>query len=211
MKNLRERCFERFQRVGVKGDYAKLFREIEGQYEKPKRYYHTFYGHIGFCLNELETVEYLINKVDQVEMALLFHDIVMDFTTKDNEKKSADYAFEFCRKNGLNEEFAEGVHRFVMVTKHNAVPEDEDARIIIDIDFSILGQNEEIFKTYEHNIRKEYKMFSDEEYRNGRSNFLKGVLANRPDIFLTGHFRKKYKTQAHQNLENLIAKLSEEK
>jgi predicted metal-dependent HD superfamily phosphohydrolase len=78
-----------------------------------------------------------------------------------------------------------------------------------DIDYSILGQELEIFEEYERGIKYEYcewGRYSEFEYKEGRKKFLKGVLAL-PRIYFTNYFFDKYESKARENIKGLLEKL----
>ena len=48
-----------------------------------------------------------------------------------------------------------------------------DNALFLDADISILGSKLEVYKIYMQNIRKEYAIYSDKVYREGRKAVLK--------------------------------------
>ena len=94
---------------------------------------------------------------NQVEMALWFHDAIYDPKAKDNEQRSAELCRRTAEEAGLPEAFGRKVYDLVLTTQHHGAPEGGDARLLVDIDLSILGRPREAFDEYETNIRKEYR------------------------------------------------------
>ena len=66
---------------------------------------------------------------------------------------------------GLGERVAD----LILATKHAAVPTDADARLVVDIDLSILGSAEERFDRYERDVRREYRWVPGFIYRRKRA------------------------------------------
>ena len=198
-----------FAKSGAQGDWQSLFQEIKKEYQKPERYYHTFVGHIAFCLRELDHFSHCsVGNIDALELALLLHDCVMDFMGADNEERSATVAVTLCQEIGLSQQFGKEVARLILATKHDSAPEDDDAKLVIDIDLAILGQEAEIFDKYEKNVRQEYAFVPEEIFRKKRAEILKHFL-DRPSVFLTEYFQRKYEKQARENLKRSISKLEQ--
>ena len=56
----------------------------------------------------------------------------------------------------------------IVATKHDAVPKDADAGLLVDIDLSILGADPERFDEYERQVRFEYQWVADDAFRAAR-------------------------------------------
>lgn len=80
------------------------------------------------------------------------------------------------------------------------------ARLLIDIDLSILGKSAERFAEYEVGIRKEYAWVPINVSRERRSEILRGFL-NRNRIYTTKFFYDRYETCARRNISTLISDL----
>ncbi|HEY9014053.1 MAG TPA: hypothetical protein VIM84_03190, partial [Gemmatimonadales bacterium] len=87
------------------------------------------------------------------------------------------------------------------------IPQDPDARLLCDIDLSILGRDPSRFEQFEQQIRQEYARVPELLYRNGRSRILSGFL-QRASIYQTPAFVAEYETQARRNLEGALVRLS---
>lgn len=193
-----------FDRVGARGDWRDIYREIEDAYRTPPRYYHNFHRHIAFCIRELNTVpEEIAENINKVEFALYVHDGILDFARSDNEPRSVLFSNDLCAKMGLPTPFTERVGRHILATGHSDIPDDPDSRLVVDIDLVILGQDEATFKEYERAIRKEYGFVSEDAFRKGRAAVLRHFL-ERPSIFLTEYFGMRYEEQARKNLIDSI-------
>lgn len=207
MGYLRERFHDWFRRAAAHGQCAAFYREIVEGYSVPQRFYHTFGGHVAFCLHELERVpvEMIANR-EALEFSLILHDVVMEFMSDCNEERSARFAIDLCGRMGLSEDFVALCAMHIRSTDHKGVPKNADSCLVIDIDLAILGQPEDAFDAYERGIRKEYAFVPEESFRTGRARILRRFL-DRPSIFLTGCFRDRYETKARKNLMRSIAEL----
>jgi predicted metal-dependent HD superfamily phosphohydrolase len=83
---------------------------------------------------------------------------------------------------------------------------DDDARLVVDIDLSILGQDELVYDQFERSVREEYKWVPWFLYRRKRTEILRGFL-DRESIYATEPFRQRYETAARTNLERAIRAL----
>ena len=80
-------------------------------------------------------------------------------------------------------------------------------QIFLDLDMSIVGSEPAVYQEYSQNIRKEYSHFSDEDYRKGRSHFLKGIVDK--DNFSSDAFQARNQV-ARENIQAEIDALEKE-
>ena len=125
----------------VNGNPEEYFSEIQGMYEIPKRYYHTFEGHVGGGLDDFEKFKHLAENPDIVYYSWLLHDSIQDIYKPDNEEKSADFAGEMAGRMGLPAQFKQGSRELILATKHNFSPQDIDAKLIVCLDLLIFGKD----------------------------------------------------------------------
>ena len=184
----------------------RVFEDIEAAYRGPLRHYHNVH-HIAECLREFERVRASSRNPDAVAAALLFHDVVYDPTRPDNEERSADVAAEYLRNVGRPGPFVDEVRALILATRHSTEPQTGDARLVADVDLSILGKPSEQFDAYERAIRLEYAHVPDAAFAAGRSRVLRGFL-DRAAIYSTPHFRQRYEQPARRNLLRSLARLS---
>lgn len=185
-------------------DHA-LYHELIARYSEPHRKYHTT-RHLDECFAKLLEVQSSAIRYREIELALWFHDAVYDVKRKDNEEKSAEWARSAALRSGLSSAAAERVHVLVMATRHNATPEDLDARILVDIDLSIRGAGAERFDEYERQVREEYAWVPEFLFRSERRKILQEFFA-RPRIFNTDHFFQTHEAQARANIERSLRQL----
>jgi predicted metal-dependent HD superfamily phosphohydrolase len=193
-------------RLGARGNKVGVYAKLMARYDAPHRTYHTF-PHIEHCLDELDEARHLASQPDEVEFALWFHDAVYNPRAKDNEERSAAWAYNAITGSaGLPDDIGRRVHDLILATKHHA-PADADAKLLTDIDLAILGRPREEFDAYDAAIREEYSWVPEDRYRQKRAEILRGFL-DRTSIYATDHFRNRYGRSARENLVRAIARLS---
>ena len=184
-----------------------MFERITNAYAEAHRHYHTA-AHIDACLREFDSVRFLARSVSEVEAALWFHDVIYDPRAADNELQSAEMASRFLASAGVSPSICARVHSHIMATAHKGNPADDDARLVVDIDLSILGQAEPVYDVFERSIREEYKWVPWFLYRRKRIKILRSFL-DRKAIYGTERFRQRYEPAARSNLERAIHKLEQ--
>jgi predicted metal-dependent HD superfamily phosphohydrolase len=189
------------QSIHASGDALAWYERLRSAHASPGRRYHN-QRHIGECLAEFDAARSLAKQPEAVELALWFHDAIYDSTAADNEERSAELAKE-CLVSAGRADLAQTVAALVMATKlHNATV-GSDAALVVDVDLSILGQDERRFADYEAGIRAEYAWVAEKVFKAKRAEILQGFL-KRQRIYSTEHFWKKYEVQARRNLEKAI-------
>lgn len=179
-----------------------VFADLVAAYSEAHRYYHTV-KHIDDCLAQLDEAASIAEAPEEVELALWFHDAIYKPTSPKNEQASAEWARSFLESVGAAEDRCARVFRYVLATKHDAVPLGADAPVVVDIDLSILGREPDEYDQFERNVRKEYKWVPWSLYRRKRIEILESFLA-RPTIYHTDYFRRRYENQAKRNLQSAI-------
>lgn len=182
-----------------------LFRDLVARYSEPHRKYHTM-QHLGECFEKLQELRVLAGKLEEIELALWFHDAIYDTRRRDNEEKSAEWARSAVLAAGLPAPVGERVYALVMTTRHNAMPAGIDAQILVDVDLSILGASPDRFDEYETQVRQEYSWVPGPLFRRERRKVLEDFL-NRRTIFQTKQFIGAYEARARANLQRSTGKL----
>ncbi|MCP4344390.1 MAG: hypothetical protein GY795_02565 [Desulfobacterales bacterium] len=191
--------------LGAKKNTDDLFQVLLKSYSEPHRTYHTL-SHINDCLNELDRSRHLADNENEIKVAIWFHDAVYKPTATDNEEKSAQWAEKALTEAMVSHSAVRRICNLIMATKHPCKPESRDAKLIVDIDLSILGRVPDVFSDYEKKIRTEYKLIPWFIYRKKRAELLKSFL-NQDQIYLTKEFCDRYEEQAGKNLERSVAEL----
>jgi predicted metal-dependent HD superfamily phosphohydrolase len=184
---------------------AGLFERLVACYREPHRQYHTL-QHLQECLNQLQPAVELAQHPAEVELALWFHDAVYALQRQDNEQQSALWAQREILASGGSPEVADRVFALVMATRHAALPESVDERLLVDIDLSILGAPPQRFDEYERQVRDEYSWVPAWMFRRKRRAVLQEFLTRSP-LFSTEHFRNQLEAQARENLRRSMAQL----
>jgi predicted metal-dependent HD superfamily phosphohydrolase len=194
-----------WQRLGARGDGAGTFSTLAAAYAEPARAYHTT-EHILDCLAQFDLAEGEAERPTEVEAALWFHDAVYLPDRTDNEERSADLARGSLSQAGAPLEATSRVAELVLATRHVLAPTEADARLVCDIDLSILGRSPDVFDEFERRIRKEYAWVPDPLFRTRRAAILESFL-RRDSVYQTDFFRERYETGARSNLARAIKSL----
>lgn len=183
----------------------ETFLKLKFSYKEKHRYYHNI-NHINATLKYLNQARHLAHDYNALETALWFHDAIYKVFSSNNELNSANWASDFLKLNDAEAALVEKVHGLIMVTIHNAAPFENDESLMVDIDLSILGCPSDVYKEFEVNVRKEYKLIPYFIYKKKRQEILKEFLA-RERIYTHEFFYEKLERQARVNLINAIDKL----
>ena len=196
--------------------YYKVYEVLKTYYSHQPRFYHTLEWHIANSLDELDSARHICEKSNQIEMALWFHDAVYDTVLDDSEEISAYLAEKVCNSMGLPKEFTAATKNLIISTANHRDPKSNDDKIIVDIDFSILGRPEKEFDRYETAVMKEYKLmaglysYTEKALLVGRIMFIHKMLGL-PNIYHTDFFKEKYEDKARNNLKRSLERYRKEK
>lgn len=174
-------------------------------YSAEGRFYHNL-DHLQACFQHFDRAPFEANNF-AVELALWFHDLVYDTKGKDNEGQSARMAYNGLGIMGAEKPVLELVHDLILATRHDALPESPSAKLLVDVDLSILGEEPAVFDKYDQDIRKEYAWVPEEQYRAGRRAVLQRFV-DREHIYSTTYFRELLEEQARTNLKRIIESLA---
>lgn len=195
--------------------------QILASYSESSRHYHTA-EHLMNCFQVFDRV-FPVQTPDAlpasgvtsltpegrgcVELALWFHDIVYDpKDTTSNEAQSAEVAGDVLRGLDLPR-FVEPVKALILLTKHDATPETNEARVLVDVDLAILGEPPAMFDAYERNVRKEFSWVDPDAFKVGRAKVLKRFL-DREWIYFTPEMRRNgFEGRAQDNLRRSLKAL----
>jgi pantetheine-phosphate adenylyltransferase/dephospho-CoA kinase len=191
--------------IGAQVSYETEYDRIASLYSAKAREYHNL-AHVLSGLADMNEAESESTDPLILELAWWYHDIVYDPSCASNEEKSSIDMKQSLASAGVREETISKATELIMWTRHKDLPEEMDARIIVDTDLAILGKEESTYADYETKIRKEYCTIQDEDYKRGRVKFLTDMLS-RKTIYQTELFREKYEAKARANIQNTIARL----
>ncbi|KAK5579413.1 hypothetical protein RB653_009096 [Dictyostelium firmibasis] len=190
----------------------KWWNVINQRYNEKQRYYHNL-AHINELLNLEEQFNSKLKKSEVVQWSIWFHDIIYDPTKSDNEEQSAKLFHDFSKDVRLPDQVTLDVSRYILATANHTkvksdAESDKDLLYFLDMDLSILGTDESIYKTYSDAIKKEYSHIEDDKYRVGRSKILQSFVdAGYESLFKTNEFKEIYGQKAIENLKNEIKQL----
>lgn len=191
-------------RLDIAADGATYRNLIKAHAEK-HRAYHTL-DHIAACLRHLDDVREHLQRPDEVEMALWFHDAVYEPFSASNEEDSAEWAADWLQDRGVEKAVFRRISDYILATKSHESPETLDGQFMLDIDLSILGAPADIYDEFELNIRREYRRVPGFIFRKKRKAILEGFLA-RERLYMTDHFHDKLDRAARLNLLRAIGSL----
>ncbi|MCP3926463.1 MAG: hypothetical protein GY714_28210 [Desulfobacterales bacterium] len=180
----------------------EIYNNLIIKYSEKHRKYHNL-NHIEYCLSHFGRVKHLLENEDLVEIAIWYHDIIYETSSKTNEEDSAILANDELTGLGLKDNYVDKVYEMIIATKHDVEISDKDTKYLIDIDLSILGADKELFSEYEKNIRKEYKWVPFFMYKKKRFEVLNGFL-DQKFIYNTDYFREKFELKARANLNSSL-------
>jgi predicted metal-dependent HD superfamily phosphohydrolase len=183
-------------------DSYRIWSEvIRKNYTEIGRYYHTL-DHIRDMLLWRTRLEDQFIDIVSVDMAIFFHDIIYDPTSKTNEEDSSLLFEQLLGSLRISSIDIVKVCHYINQTKKHEVgdSEDNDLKLFIDIDMSIIGREADVYKDYAMKIRKEYCHYNDGAYCSGRASFLKSVLASGKPTFVSAYFHGLLEEQARRNI-----------
>ncbi len=199
-----------FTRARLESDLRELsidpsrdvFAELYAAYCEPHRFYHGT-QHIGACLAQFDRHRELAQRPAEIAIALWFHDAIYDTQRSDNESRSADWAAEYLASEHTDGDSIARVRALIMATRHDAPADENDQRLLVDVDLGVLGQPQAVFDRYDRDIRREYYWVEWPQYVAGRMAVLHGFL-DRPRIYSTPTFVDLYETRARHNIGRAI-------
>jgi predicted metal-dependent HD superfamily phosphohydrolase len=184
-----------------------VLAELLRAYSEPHRHYHTL-EHIAELLQCLEEHGGASDR-DAVSLAILFHDVMYDPASRDNEEESAELAAERLTALGFPAPLVAKVDRYVRATRHSLPPrqhDDRDLNLLLDLDLSILAAPPDRYAAYVRAIREEYRAVPQDIFAAGRRLMLESFLA-RKHIYLTEQFGALFEAPARANLAAELAEL----
>ncbi|HLT86341.1 MAG TPA: hypothetical protein VKZ57_02055 [Sphingobacterium sp.] len=181
------------------------WQELEKCYGAKGRFYHNL-NHLEEMVVELNPIQHKIQDRDSLLLSIFYHDIIYNPTAADNEEKSADSAREQLEKLHIPTEKILAISRQIIATKTHKKSYDTDTNLLLDADLCILGKPWKKYLRYSQQIRKEYAVYSDAVYKQGRKKALTHLL-HLKEIFKTEFFQNKYELQARENMLKEIAGL----
>lgn len=183
----------------------EIFQTLVEKYSEKHRAYHNL-SHINYLLQEAKKIEFA--DFDSIYLATWFHDVIYEPKKSDNEIESAKLAVKTLQELNFPAAKIAKIEKIILATQtHSAENLDDDGKIFLDLDLSILGADEKIYQNYSRAIRQEYSHVWNFLYRRGRRKILQNFL-RREVIYFTETLRERFEKQARLNLANEIKELS---
>ena len=183
---------------GAADDSHAIYQRLIDGYQEAHRYYHSL-DHIEHCLGMFDQCKSLTTDTDALEIAIWFHDVILESGRRDNEARSAELYLQLS--DGVQPEpMRQLVKRMIMATRHDGSElDDADSFYMVDIDLSSFGLPWEEFLRDSLNLRLENPHVSDEDFHLNQTGFQRSLLA-RPRFFLSDYFHDLFEQQARANL-----------
>ena len=176
----------------------------------------------------LSTERFGVTDRASVGLAIYFHDVIYEPTSKEketNEERSARLFSEFaheahavCKEAWTQPDRIEDVHSWILETmRHTSTNyvspfSHDDFLVFLDCDMSILGSPHPRYERYRREVRQEYAHLPDADFIKGRTAFLKSTLIIPPErLFKTERIRAAILEQAKSNISWELAELSNRK
>lgn len=138
------------------------------------------YHNIHHIKDMLRLVPPNISEEDKknLEIAIIFHDIVYDPQLSDNEEKSVEFLNNFFAGREKEASFYDFnlIEKLILATKKHIFGNSDLEDIIISADLNIFNANVSSLIEYENQIFKEYEFVDIHEYIEKRVDFLKSMI-----------------------------------
>lgn len=196
--------------------FVGWFEVLAGLYGSAGRYYHTL-DHVAELLARLDVSEaagipgYRLD----VEFAIWFHDAIYDVKSKTNEADSAALARACLQTIGIVEastypnesNFCKRVLGAIEATKHlgDDLNGHHTAKVMVDLDLAGFADPWDVFDGKNRAIRKEYAIYTDEQYRWGRTRFMSGLLTRPKIYYLHGQWEKPARVNIERHIRELVS------
>jgi len=206
-----ERCQTGEESGEEAGDPWFVWDLLVRNYSSSGRYYHCI-GHLIHCLEQHDLAREMMADADAVEMAIWFHDVVLEAQSPDNERHSAEL-FRSLAEGQFAPAFVERVVGLILVTDHRATdhrisPQSNDYRLLVDIDLSSFALPWKEYLRDTMALRRENRAMPDDQYHAGHRRFLEGLMG-RQRIFQSDFFYRRYENRARSNIQRYLGQLEE--
>lgn len=176
------------------------FNKISEEYNSKKRFYHNV-EHIESMLKKLSFFTEEIEDIDNLSLAIIYHDVIYNARKGNNEEESAKFAQLQLTKLNFPEKEIQRIENLIISTKlHKPITNTFDALLLLDLDLMILGATNEEYSAYAEKIRQEYKFVPLFLYRKKRKEVLLKFLETE-QIFLTNYFFENFEEKARENIQ----------
>ena len=198
---------------------ADAFEILDDAYNENHRFYHNWH-HISDMLEKLDQLSYLVSNIEQITMAIFWHDVV--YYTKDIDGNVIpDVVNVHASTNKFMENFnidkysnyAPAISMVLGTAKHTiAIPSfhyyegfEQDFKLFLDLDLSGFGSSYDTFIKNGNNIRKEFAFVPDEDFEFGRRAALLNFW-NADPLFKLPETQELWEKKAKDNLTKWFEK-----
>jgi predicted metal-dependent HD superfamily phosphohydrolase len=198
---------ERFRRSNAVFDFHvnQTFEWLMIKYQERHRKYHnlshlvSLFGFPDVFRPDSDVTKFFCEKT----LFFFFHDCIYDIPAIDNEQASAKEARERMVLMGFHTYGDDSILDFVCsaieLSNHASPCDDVLQQELLDYDLAILGTEPSTYLKYTLDVRAEYSAVPQDVWNEKRGEFLNYML-NKPHIFQTEFFQKKYEKNARQNM-----------
>ncbi len=186
-------------------DLEHCFSIVKTYYNHPQRFYHNL-THIETLISQIEQLSLSEKDYTILINVALFHDVIYKAGRKDNEYKSALFAAHWLSILHLETSTSEMICDIIRSTKSHK-SSNSLTQLFLDIDLSILGENQKKYSVYRKQIRREHTYIPNYLYKIGRKRFLNTILC-RQNIFYTPSYYEAFESIARKNLKNELKELT---
>jgi predicted metal-dependent HD superfamily phosphohydrolase len=174
-------------------------RALIARWAEPHRQYHDL-AHLTAVLDAVHDLAGHAVDLDAVRLAVWYHDAVYA-GAPDDEENSARLAEADLADLGLSAALIDETARLVRLTaSHDPVHGDHNGETLCDADLAILAAGPDDYARYVESVRAEYAHITDETFRAGRADVLRGLLAL-PTLFRTPAGQDRWEAAARANVE----------
>ncbi len=186
-------------RACATGDPVPYGENLLARWAEPHRRYHTT-DHLAAVLRHVDDLAGAAADPDAVRLAAWFHDAVYRPDRSENEERSAALAERALPEAGATRTLTDEVARLVRLTiGHDPAPGDRNGEVLCDADLAVLGGTPQEYAEYAAAVREEYAFVPDEDFRAGRADVLRHLLAL-PALFRTPQGAERWDRAARRNL-----------
>ncbi len=184
--------------------------ELKSFYGGAGRHYHTW-AHIEAMLMLSTRIRPMLTNPSAVELAIYYHDVIYDPHSNSNERDSIKKMQDDLSGKVHADLIQDAAVLIEATIKHKISGEisselKSDCAYFLDLDLSILGEEEAAYDAYAQAIRQEYHFVPSPLYEKERTKILNGFLA-RPNLYFSDMFYREREQRARTNIEREIVQL----
>jgi len=194
------------------GIRREALADLDSRYRESHRHYHTW-RHIESCLALFDRFKSVADRPLPLELAIWYHDAVYRPGATDNESESAVLFCGHASRLDLSPAVCSEVKALILSTRHDAAYGEapssgrleaeavrKSAKLLCDIDISILGAAPSRYNEYAAAVRAEYAEMDPRSFASRRREFLEHLLGRRK-LFHIRELASLYEEQARANIQ----------